>query len=224
MRSRANALIVTSAALCCLLSAAEAGDATVEACLYSFTVGAGKTRVAPCEGDTQRIGSDEHVLRVLALFDISRDAVLFKACPGGRFAASQDYQQAGRYVVKYPADIPANFLAPIVHELAHLVQMRKAGGLAALDPAKNSKRIELGADFLAGLAFKMALSRLNDVDFERNLHLIGAYKILFGDHGKPEDRTAAFRLGFTRSEPYNELSISESLDYFNKNQYQQYFQ
>ncbi len=97
--------------------------------------------------------------------------------------------------------------------------MRNAGGLAALKPLENSRRIELGADFLAGLAFNISLKRLNSGDFETNLQLVGSYKVEASDHGAPEHRTQAFRLGSTRMEPYPQLTIIEAMDYWNANDY-----
>lgn len=124
-----------------------------------------------------------------------------------------------RFLVRYPSSVRSNYLAPIVHELAHVVQMRDAGSLAALNARDNSRRIELGADFLAGLAFNVSLKQLNGGDFETNLELAGSYKVAADDHGLPEQRTQAFRLGSTRLEPYTELTVQEALRYWNANDY-----
>lgn len=124
-----------------------------------------------------------------------------------------------RFLVRYPSTVKSNYLAPIAHELAHVVQMRNAGSLAALEPQKNSRRIELGADFLAGLAFNASLKSLDSGDFETNLQLAGSYKVETDDHGTPEHRSQAFRRGSNRKEPYPELTIVESLTYWNQNDY-----
>lgn len=189
-------------------------------CLYgTFTQGNGTTPLAPCGADAKGIGADPSVLAVLRTFGIPTSAVLFQSCPGGRFSAMPDSSDGKRYLVRYPSHVKSNYLAPIVHELAHVVQMRDAGGLAALNPKENSRRIELGADFLAGLAFNISLAHLSGGAFETNLELAGSYRVTADDHGLPEHRSQAFRLGLTRKEPYPQLTILEAMHYWNANDY-----
>lgn len=202
-----------------LLHSATTED-SVPNCLYGdFTRGDEKTPVEPCGGDIKRIGADPNVLAVMRTFEIPPDRVVFQACPGGRFLAMPDSNDTKRFLVRYPSAVKTNYLAPVVHELAHVVQMRTAGSLAALEPQKNSRRIELGADFLAGLAFNVSLKSLDSGDFETNLQLAGSYKVETDDHGTPEHRSQAFRRGSNRKEPYPELTIVESLTYWNQNDY-----
>ena len=197
-----------------------AADDSVPNCLYgTFSQGDDKTAIGPCGADAKGIGTDPNVLAVMRTFNIPTDVIVFQACPGGRFSAMPDGNDVKRFLVRYPSTAKANYLAPIVHELAHVVQMRNAGSLAALKPKENSRRIELGADFLAGLAFNMSLKQMNSGDFETNLQLAGSYKIETDDHGTPEHRTQAFRLGSTRKEPYPELTILEAMAYWNANDY-----
>lgn len=176
------------------------------------------TPVQPCERDAAGVGSNPKIKAVMALFGIPNDLLAFKSCPGGRFAAMPDSKRDGHFIVQYPADSHANYIAPVVHELGHVFQMRVAGSLEALDPKVNSRKIELGADFLAGLAFNQKLSDLSNQEFETNLKLLGSYERKVDDHGKPDHRTQAFRLGHTRDEPYPELSMVQSLEYFYQNQ------
>lgn len=198
-----------------------AADDNIPKCLYgTFTQGDQKTPVEPCVGDIKNIKMDPAVLAVLRIFNIPRNTVVFSACPGGRFSAMPaDADDGKRFVVRYPSAVQSDYLAPIVHELGHVLQMRSAGGLAALNPEINSRRIELGADFLAGLAFNLSLQNLNKGDFETNLELVGSYILKRDDHGTPEDRTVAFRLGAYRKDPYPELTIVEALNYWNLNDY-----
>lgn len=197
-----------------------AADDSIPNCLYgTFTQGDEKTPIEPCGADAKGIGTDSRVLAVMRTFNIQKNDVVFQACPGGRFSAMPDGNDAKRFLVRYPSTAKANFLAPIVHELAHVVQMRNAGGLAALNAKENSRRIELGADFLAGLAFNMSLNSMNGGDFETNLQLAGSYKVEIDDHGLPEHRAQAFRRGSNRTEPYPELTIIEALIYWNANDY-----
>lgn len=200
-----------------------AADDRIPSCLYgTFTQGEEKAPVEPCLGDIKNIGMDPHVQAVMRTFNISRSAVVFSACPGGRFSAMPAGADDGkRFVVRYPSTVRSDeYLAPIVHELAHVVQMRSAGGLAALSPELNSRRIELSADFLGGLAFNLSLKHLNKGNFETNLQLVGSYNLEPDDHGTPEDRTVAFRLGVYRKEPYSDMTIVEAMNYWSLNDYQ----
>ncbi len=199
-----------------------AADDRITSCLYgTFTQGEEKAPVEPCVGDIKNIGMDPAVQAVMRTFNIPRSAVVFSACPGGRFSAMPAGADDGKqFVVRYPSIVGSDrYLAPIVHELGHVLQMRSAGGLAALNPEIYSVRIELGADFLAGLAFNLSLQHLNNGDFETNLNLMGSYKMERDYHGKPEHRGGAFRVGATRKDPYPELSIVEALNYWNLNDY-----
>jgi hypothetical protein len=96
---------------------------------------------------------------------------------------------------------------------------RDAVSLEALKPERNLRLIELGADFLTGLAFNQVLKRLDTIDFETNLKLIGTYQVTLDSHGTPEHRTQAFRLGAIRASPLNELTIHQALQYFTANDY-----
>jgi hypothetical protein len=197
-------------------------DDSIPDCLYgTFTQGNENTPIGPCGADVKGIGADPNVLAVMQTFSIPTSAVVFQACPGGRFSVMPDGKDGKRFLVRYPSTTKSNYLSPIVHELAHVVQMRHAGGLAALKPKENSHRVELGADFLAGLAFNIALKQLNGDDFETNLQLAGSYKVATEDHGLPEHRMQAFRVGLTRYAPYPELTILEAMVYWNNNHYAQ---
>ena len=215
-----TAVVMLAASLATQTSLLAAADDSIPHCLYgTFTQGDEKTPIEPCGADFKGVGKDPNVLAVMRTFNIPTNSVVFQACPGGRFSAMPDGKDVKRFLVRYPSSAKANYLAPIVHELAHVVQMRAAGGLAELKPKENSRRIELGADFLAGLAFNMSLKQLNSGDFETNLQLAGSYKVETDDHGTPEHRTHAFRRGSNRKEPYEELTILEALNYWNQNDY-----
>ena len=59
-----------------------------------------------------------------------------------------------------------------------------------------SKRIELGADYLAGIASSRVLQHINKTTFQHNLSLNGLYREPDEKaHGTPAQRTAAFRYG-----------------------------
>ena len=215
-----TAVVMLAASLATQTSLLAAAADSIPKCLYgTFTQGDEKTPIAPCGADVKGIGMDPNVLAVMQTFNIPTNVVVFQACPGGRFSVMPDSTDSKRFLVRYPSTARGNYLAPIVHELAHVVQMRNAGGLDALNPRENSRRIELGADFLAGLAFKESLKHLNGVDFETNLQLAGSYNVEINDHGLPEHRTQAFRRGWIRKAPFQELTILESMTYWNNNEY-----
>lgn len=216
LKNRTALLLAVAVPLC--ISAQSTGPApSPPDCLFSFSQGPSKAPIQACEGDAAAVGSNPKIKAVMSLFGIPHNLVAFKSCPGGRFAAMPDRARVGHFIVQYPADSHANYIAPVAHELGHVFQMRIAGGLEALNTRVNSRKIELGADFLAGLAFNQKLSDMSNQEFEFNLKLLGSYEQKVDDHGKPDHRTQAFRIGHTRAEPYPELSIAESLDYFYQN-------
>lgn len=200
----------------------KATGSAVPDCLYAFSQGDERVTVEPCGGDEFGIGADAHVVSVMRYFGIPPNVVSFRSCPGGRFAARPYEADSTRFVVTYPSSAKSDYLAAVVHELAHVVQIRRAGGLNALDPKANSRRIELGADFLAGLAFNGVLKHLKFGNFETSLNLIGSYTAAKADdHGLPGHRAQAFRLGAVRADPYPELNTGQALDYFYENDYAQ---
>ncbi len=217
-RLRLTLLVVAGAALACF--AAQASDGGPPRCLYATAVGTERLAVEPCGPDSLGVGANGNIRAVMRYFGLPQETVQFKSCPGGRFSAEESNGTAA-YVVTYPSDARSDFLAPVVHELAHVVQMKQAGGLLKLRAAADSRRIELGADFLAGLAFHAVLGQLKQGDFETNLRLIGSYTGGGNDHGCPEDRTQAFRVGATRAAPYPNLTYLQALEYFDGNHYAQ---
>jgi len=192
-----------------------AADDGAPDCLFAFKQGDEKVAVEPCGADTKGIGADVNVLKVMRTFGIPTDVIAFQACPGGRFYVMPDGSDAKRYLVRYPSDATSNYLSPIVHELAHVVQMRNAGGLAALNPKETASH-QLGADSLAGLAFNSSLSRLNSLTSKTNLQLVGSYKVGTDDHGHP--CTAPRRSGPVRLvTPIQRTTIIEALKQRNAN-------
>ncbi|MFO1219648.1 MAG: hypothetical protein U1E89_14875 [Burkholderiaceae bacterium] len=123
--------------------------------------------------------------------------------------------------MSYPLEAGGRYLAPIVHELAHVMQMRIAGGLAALRASGlDSRQIELGADFLAGFVFSEALRHVDIDEFQNNLSLIGSYYERTDEaHGTPAQRVSAFRIGAVRAPPYHEFDVQTASRYFGANDY-----
>jgi hypothetical protein len=183
------------------------GNPSIEAaershgCLYGVTVGNDATPVDPCiDADPFNIGHNANVQKVLHALGIDARIVRFKGCKNQRFSAAPDWAAIAaerRYIVTYPTESDRNYLAPITHELAHVLQMEMEGGLSELRQKYSSKRVELGADYLAGLIFSQVLRDTDINQFQHNLSLIGLYVELDADaHGTPSQRVGAFRLGY----------------------------
>lgn len=195
-------------------------------CLHAISVGPARVPVTACgPADPLGIGNDPKVLRAMQLMGIPRDAVQFRGCAGSHFLASEDPSagSGGRFIVRYPTDADANVLAPIIHELAHVLQMSMAGGLRGLRNSYSSIKIELSADFMVGYAFGVLLDKTDRDQFQHNLSLVGAYVERFeAAHGTPAQRTEAFRLGAVRRYPYSQFDIRKAYEYFLQNDIARY--
>ncbi len=169
-------------------------------CLYSVAVGPDAQPVVPCDdNDPLGVGTDKDVRAVMRTLGIEPSLVRFRGCQNSRFSAAPDGGSQApnrRYVVTYPSNSVGMYLAPITHELAHVLQMERTGGLQALRQKLVSKRVELEADFLSGAVFAQTLKHASLNQFQHNLSLIGQYVELSTEaHGTPEQRTSAFRRG-----------------------------
>jgi hypothetical protein len=147
--------------------------------------------------DPLSIGKNAEVRKVMEAFSIAPGMVVFRGCSRFPFSTAVDGSAPDRYLITYPLEATDSYLAPITHELAHVVQMRMYGGLEPLhEQLKSSLRIELGADYLAGLAYSRVLNNVSQDTFQHNLSLIGLYReASFNRHGTPAQRTGAFRYG-----------------------------
>jgi len=178
------------------------GSNPEQACLYSFVVGGRALRAAPCiDEDPLGFAKNVDLARVIRAFSIRPELIRFRGCDGGLFSTAEEHvsgssQATIRYVISYPSDAQNDFLAPITHELAHVLQIEMAGGLEPLRDSLASKRIELGADFLTGIIFSFALKEARLGEFQHNLSLMGLYRDSASKaHGSPTQRTSAFRRG-----------------------------
>jgi hypothetical protein len=91
----------------------------------------------------------------------------------------------------------SDYVAPIVHELGHVYQLKQAGSFDRLEQQLNPyhERAELGADFLTGVILRTL--NLPTSVFELSEYLPGSYRTdLDASHGLPHQRTGAFRLGY----------------------------
>jgi hypothetical protein len=173
-----------------------------QACLFSTKVGGRAAHPTLCKGDDPlRLAKDGDLAKVIRAFGIRPESILFTGCEGGVFSTAEDQFSGSsgatnRYVITYPSGVKSDFLAPITHELAHVLQIEMVGSLERLKDRMESKRIELGADFLTGIAFSHFLEQARLGEFQHNLSLIGLYRDSSSEaHGSPMERTAAFRRG-----------------------------
>jgi hypothetical protein len=173
-----------------------------QACLFSTKVDGRAAHPTLCKGDDPlRLAKDGDVAKVIRAFGIRPESILFIGCEGGVFSTAEDQFSGSsgatnRYVITYPSGVKSDFLAPITHELAHVLQIEMVGSLERLKDRMESKRIELGADFLTGIAFSHCLEQAGLGEFQHNLFLKGIYRDSSSEaHGSPVERTAAFRRG-----------------------------
>jgi hypothetical protein len=154
-----------------------------------------------CRNDQIRLSGNVKVQRAEEMLKLSPDEIVFIGCAAAPFNTRMvSMHPPFRIVIVYPVEHDSallDYVPPILHELGHAYQLKRAGSmqklLESLDPA--IERIELGADFLAGLsAHRLGI---NPGLFERNHFLVGSYKPNQTDsHGRPEDRSSAFRYGY----------------------------
>ncbi|GAB3359215.1 hypothetical protein GCM10027430_30780 [Lysobacter tyrosinilyticus] len=193
---------------------ADAGNR--DACLRAMTTGADNLPIVVCDpGDPLKLSRSEQVRQVMDYLSIEPSAVRFNGCKGALYAADIDPASGSRpgYLITYPAEIDDRYLAPITHELAHVMQMQIAGGKDALRQARSPLKIELGADFVTGIVFREKLSQRPWGEFQNNIKLTGLYRERAYDaHGTPAQRSAAFRFGlhFPFSEDVPDVRIASS--------------
>ena len=177
-------------------------SSSYQACLHSFAVGGRALQEIPCgDGDPLGLAKNRDLAKVISTLDIRPELIRFRGCKDGLYSTAEEHTSGSsevpaRYVVTYPSDSRVNFLAPITHELAHVLQIQSAGGLAQLKTSLDSKRIELAADFLTGIVFSHVLPQAGLGEFQHNLSLRGLYRDSSSQaHGSPAERTSAFRRG-----------------------------
>lgn len=133
------------------------------------------------------------------LFGISASEIKFVGCDIAPFYARVDRSEPRLHfeiVYNSTLDRSASMVA-ILHEIGHVYQLKLAGSQEdLLSSAKQDlERVELGADYLSGLA--IGRLHLSEKDFEVGLALVGSYEVHSGPHGRPNERSAAFNYGVT---------------------------
>jgi hypothetical protein len=149
--------------------------------------------------DPLHIKTEPMVRNMMDTLGLNAAEIEFLQCPGSPFFTSGSLDSSHNLVfrITYPDGLEkSQYLAPITHELGHVYQLSHAGSLAALRKQMHDSmlRIELGADFLAGVAFKRNLPASDLILLEQNLMLTGDFTGT--NYGSPAQRTSAFRMGY----------------------------
>ena len=223
MTKRKPQAAVLMAAIMSATGLLSAQDRIEHGCFYAVTVGANKSEVRTCkDSDPLNFSNNTDIKKVILDFGLSQNRIRFKGCPDQPFSAYAD-QLAGSYVVTYPSNQTEKFLVPIIHELAHVLQMHAAGGQRELMKkftVNASKRIELGADYLTGVIFAKLFKDAKLDAFQQNLSVMGQYKELDAvAHGSQQERIVAFRRGVFLTPLQLERDASATHEYFQGNIY-----
>jgi hypothetical protein len=177
-----------------------AADSSLPDCLNSSgSVASSSASANTCTTDPQHLLSDARIRETLAMIGATERDVQFLGCVGEKFRTVRTGTRATlKLHVYYPdrALSKAQFIGPMMHELGHVFQFQQAEADNHGAPSQNVsvERVELGADFLAGLV----AGRL-DLDpkvFIINSEIEGTYNLSRDSHGRPEDRANSFRLGY----------------------------
>jgi hypothetical protein len=172
-----------------------------------------------CESDPRGIASHFSVLNILDTLELMDATIRFFGCERTEFKTgmvpgwdpSEDY-----FVVYYPVAPELDergLLPPILHELGHVYQLKHAGSMQALRAENESLKIEMGADFLAGLGSRYD-GIVRPVDFVASNNLVGLYRETSDQHGSPEQRTSAFVAGFEYIMVFRPYSPSAAYAHF----------
>jgi hypothetical protein len=191
--------VLASAALALMLQLATmqaAHSQSSSPCLSGLSAVPGP--VCP-EEDPLRLAADPQVQKIVSFFGLTGKQIRFLGCQFYRFSARAEVNESGahlRYVVTYPTQTADNFIGPIAHELAHLLQSELAMGMDNLKATREARRIELGADFLSGVVFNNALKGLSEDEFRRSLESMnGLFDLQEDAHGTRSQRGGAFQAG-----------------------------
>jgi hypothetical protein len=170
-----------------------------------------------CDRDVLNVSNNPDVKKAEKILALLSDEIEFIGCAGASFKTFPvKTEPSFKFRIFYRASNnlkSQEYLAPILHEIGHVYQLRQAGSIQSLLQSldNSAERIELGADFLAGFAaHKLGI---NVALAQRSLFLVGSYRSDVRDsHGRPEDRTSAFRYGYFY-EPEDSSLASQYADF-----------
>ncbi len=177
-----------------------------------------------CINDVLKLGENRSVRGGEDYLGIAPQEVSFIGCSAAPFVTFPGHGlSSSKPTIYYPTGGELSlddYIAPLLHELGHVFQLKHAGSYEKLMTALDNsiERVELGADFIAG--FGASHLGLEPRAFLINLSLFGSYNNQDSDnHGRPEDRTAAFREGYFYSNKH--ATVADSYSDFEDNRYAQ---
>ena len=171
-------------------------------CLFADNIT--NLETSDCKPDPMHL-KDEPVIRsALQAVGVPGSRIEMRGCAQASFRTTiiSSVTRLNTYLIIYPTIqgyIVKDYFAPIIHELGHVSQLESAGSIGKLraELKNSSERIELGADFLAGIIFRRHTNGLDRGLFQRSARLLGSYRSdIQWSHGTPERRISAFRHGF----------------------------
>lgn len=223
MLNKIKFIIITAISVTSM-SANSWSDGNQSNCLYAMTVSGTPSRQTPCSaGDPIDLANNENIKMATLLLNINMTELNFRGCELGRFSAMSDDRNDKKFIISYKAD-KERFLAPTLHELSHVLQMKNAGGSVALLKKHPSKRIELAADYMTGIMFSRLFKNMDLKKFEQNILLTGLYfESSELAHGRPDERISAFRLGVFEKKQKEEINMSDIELNFQRNIYAKFF-
>ena len=161
-----------------------------------------------CFRDQLDFSNSAAVQNTEKLFGLSTGEIGFVGCDIAPFSTRIDRSEPElHFQILYNSalDRSASTIA-ILHELGHIYQLKQAGSHEGLLSSvhQDLERVELGADYLSGLA--IARLHMNEKDFDVGLALVGSYVIHSAPHGLPHERSASFNYGVTDGKTGNSVN------------------
>jgi len=194
LKSTALGLALSGGTLVC------AATPTID-CLYAADTA--NNNPTGCASDPEDVVDIPAVAAAIAAVGVKPSDIQFVGCHDAAFLTVPNLGHSGsRYRIVYPVDgnLPKTTLvAPLTHEIGHVLQLSLYGSREQLLQRYHGSidRIELGADFIAGIIFRNFQHNDNIREFQNDLRLAGSYDLASANsHGTPEARIAAFRTGF----------------------------
>jgi hypothetical protein len=190
------AALIASSVFVVLPARAVNGSGRLGGCLHSTTDARPFRLYAhpECSKDQLELATNPAIQKTEEFLKLKTADIAFVGCAD---APMSTIPAEYRVTITYPIHRDSEstlYIPAILHELGHAYQLQHAGDEQHLEES-SELRIELGADFLAGLASRHI--SLNPGAFEASLFLFGSYKPDEPDpHGRPEERSASFRYGY----------------------------
>jgi hypothetical protein len=194
-------------------------------CLYAITLDDKPVAYCPLL-DESKLSDDKRVKHVIKSLGLNAAEISFRSCAGQPYhvSANQQRNENTIFVITYPLPVDKHYIAAITHELSHVKQIKVAGGMEALQNSyiNRSKELELEADYISGVVFSSDLISFTINDFQHGLPLMGRYRELSHEaHGKPEERTSAFRLGLFLVSREGPHTIDDAMKKFREGIYEE---